>query len=142
MEVTGHTIPLQRETIREMAPRFNEALCGTFDPSSDDFVPEEERTKADTRKHLFDFMDSMRLTVSLHNSEDGLVIHGYARWFESKSRPNRREEGLKQVLKRMALLIESLDRVNECPDPVEAGLSEQGVPHAFFPYPSPIFEPA
>lgn len=139
MEDTGNTIPIERETIREMAPRFRQALVGTYDPSSDDFVPPEERTRAEIRAHTFDFMDAMRLHVSRHQSEEGVVIHAYAQWFEEKAQPARREDGLDIVGTRLARLIEQGLGVEEAPEPVQQGISEQGVPHIFVPYPSPAF---
>ena len=141
MEDPGATIPIEREAIREMAPRFERAINGTYDPSSDEFVPPDERTRSHIRDHTFDFMDAMRLHVSRHNSEAGLVIHGYAQWFDEKAQPARREDGLEVVAKRLGLLIEKgLDHVDETPDPIEAGISDSGVPHVFFPYPSAAFK--
>lgn len=140
MEATGHTIPLQREPLRKMRPRFKEALRGTYNPNTEDFIPEEERTKSDIRRHLFDFMDGMRMHVSTHDSELGKVIHAYAQWFEKKAQPNTREDGVAVVIKRMQRLLEALDHIDEPPEPIEAGVNETGVPHVFFEYPSPAFK--
>lgn len=140
MEDTGKTIPIERETIREMAPRFERAVNGTYDPTSDEFVPPDERTRSHIRDHVFDFMDAMRVHVSRHNSEAGVVIHAYAQWFEEKAQPARREDGLDILEKRMSLLIEQGLGLDETPEPIERGISETGVPHIFFPYPSPAFK--
>jgi hypothetical protein len=141
MEDTGLSLPLQRQPLREMKTHVKGAMAGTFDPSSDQYVEPENRTRADIRQHTFDFNDAMRLTLSRHHTEKGVVIHGQCQWFEKKAQPMHREDGLKVMLKRMARLIEGLDHVDRCPDPIDADVSENGVPHAFFPYPSPIFDP-
>lgn len=141
MEDHGLSLPLEREHLRVMKERFDEALVGTYDPSSDKFIPEDERTRSDLRRHLFDFMDGMRLHVTLHHSEEGKVIHAYAQWFDEKTQPMHRQDGLRVMLNRMIKLIEGgLDHVDECPEPVDLGVSENGVPHVFFSYPSPIFK--
>jgi len=139
MEDIGNPIPLQREKIVTMKERFEDALQGTYDPASDDFVPEEERTRETARRHLFDFMDGMRMKVSLHNTEEGLAIHGMCVWHDKKAQPRHREDGLKVLAKRLARLIEEAGVAERCPDPIDLGVPQSGVPHIFFPYPSAAF---
>ena len=140
MEDTGTSIPLNREKIRQMGRRFEDALDGTYDRTADSFVPPDDRDRSVIRKHIFDFMDGMRVHVSRHQSEAGVVIHAYAQWMEEKAQPARREDGLDVLEKRMRRLIEAgLDHVDAAPDPLERGVSDAGVPHIFFPYPSAAF---
>jgi hypothetical protein len=136
MEATHHTIPLDRTNLRAMKQRFPDALRGTYDPASDDFVPKAERTSALIRRHLFDCLDGMRLHVSLHTqTEAGPVIHAQAAWLHGDDQPVKRSAALEMMTQRMETLIESLDGVKSAPEPLDAGVSERGVPHVFYPYP-------
>lgn len=140
MEDTGKTIPLDRKPLRGHYGRFEDALRGTYDKASSEFIPKEDRTREDIKRHLFDFMDGMRLHVSVHsNTPTGTVIDASGQWWSEEEQPAERVEAINIIIKRMDDLLESLDHVDEAPAPIDYGMDKTDRPHVIYPYPSVAF---
>jgi hypothetical protein len=143
-------IPFDPESIQRKRERLEDALDGTFDPSSEDYVIPKNRSPDLIEKHLFDFPDGTRIVVSRHTTgEHGPVIHGHARWVEGR-RPTERAEALLKLCRHMEDLLvalpgagDSTDPSTAAPDVLQYGMSEEeDRPHIFFEYPSPAFDSA
>lgn len=133
-------IPLDRQPMRAMKPRLEAALRGTFDPQAlDDYVPATRRTPKDVKPHLFDFMDGMRVVLSRHLASDvGPIVHAKAVWPVDADRPARREAALSLLVQRVGLLLDSLDRYDERPDPLVAEFVGDH-PHVIVRFPSAAY---
>lgn len=144
MEYDDDTIEHDPEPISVMQARFGKALDGVYDAESPAYKAPNERTPGDIRRHTFDFPDGMRLMVSKHSGlmlskHSDTVIHAWADWRTEDERPAERTEALWQMAERLDTLIEGLPGVGEAPPPLDYGMSENEVPHLFYPYPDPAY---